>query len=114
MGGGGAMDVARVHGRTVAYHRAGAGQPLALLHGGWGDGRAWTPQLGSLADEFDVLAWDAPGCGGSDDPPEGTDLGGYADTLVGLLDALGLDRVHLGGLSAGSILALGVYQGYPQ
>ena len=104
------MDVARVHGRTVAYRRAGSGPPLLLLHGGWSDGRAWTPQLDGLSDAFDVIAWDAPGCGGSDDPPEGTDLDGYADTVTGLMGALGLRRAHLGGLSAGSVLALGVYR----
>jgi pimeloyl-ACP methyl ester carboxylesterase len=107
------MDSVRVSGRRVAYRRAGGGAPLLLLHGGWSDGRAWTPQLGDLADEFDVLAWDAPGCGGSDDPPAGTGLDGYADTVVGLLDALALTRVHVGGLSAGSVLALEVYRRHP-
>ncbi len=104
------MQSARVRGRTVTYRRAGAGPPLLLLHGGWSDGRAWTPQLRDLSDEFDVLAWDAPGCGGSDDPPEGAGLEDYADSVAGLLDALGLERVHLGGLSFGSVLALEVYR----
>ena len=53
---------------TVAYRRAGAGAPLLLLHGGLSDGRSWTPQLESLAHEYDVVAWDAPGCGGSANP----------------------------------------------
>ena len=53
---------------AVAYRRAGAGAPLVLLHGGWSDGRSWTPQLASLAQQYDVIAWDAPGCGGSADP----------------------------------------------
>ena len=107
------MDRVLVGGRTVAYHRAGGGPPLLLLHGGWSDGRAWTPQLRGLADEFDVVAWDAPGCGGSDDVPEGTGLDGYADAAVGLLDALGLSRVHVGGLSFGSVLALETYRRHP-
>ena len=53
-----------VDGRTVAYRRTGEGPPLLLLHGGWGDSRDWRPQLTGLADEFTVVAWDAPGCGG--------------------------------------------------
>jgi pimeloyl-ACP methyl ester carboxylesterase len=107
------VERTRVDGRTVAYHRAGDGPPLLLLHGGWSDGRAWTPQLQGLADEFTVVAWDAPGCGGSDDPPEGTELAGYADTVAGLADALDLPRVHLGGHSMGSVLALAVYDRHP-
>ena len=58
-----------VGGRKIAYRRAGGGHPLVLLHGAWSDGREWRPQLAELPDEFDVIAWDAPGCGGSDDPP---------------------------------------------
>ena len=102
------MDIAWVGGRHVAFRRAGAGPALLLLHGGWSDGRAWSPQLRGLADDFDVVACDLPGCGGSDDLPEGTGLAGYADVVAGLLDALGLARVHLGGTSAGSVLALEV------
>jgi hypothetical protein len=34
-----------VGGRTLAYHRAGSGPPLVLLHGGWSDGREWRFQL---------------------------------------------------------------------
>jgi pimeloyl-ACP methyl ester carboxylesterase len=104
------MDSVRVDGLRVAFRRAGAGPPLLLLHGGWSDGRAWTPQLRGLAGDFDVVAWDAPGCGGSDDPPAGTELAAYADAVAGLMDALGLARVHLGGVSAGSVLALEVYR----
>jgi pimeloyl-ACP methyl ester carboxylesterase len=47
-----------------------------LLHGAWSDGREWRPQLAGLSDEFDVIAWDAPGCGGSDDPPP--EIGAFA------------------------------------
>lgn len=107
------MDSASVGGRTVAYHRAGAGPPVVLLHGGWSDGRAWAPQLRGLSGEFDVIACDLPGCGASDDPPEDLDLEGYADVVIGLVDSLGLSRIHLGGLSFGSGLALAVYERHP-
>src|SRR4051794_31422709 len=56
---------------VIAYRRFGAGPPLVLLHGGFSDGRSWAPQLTGLADEYDVVAWDAPGCGGSTDPRTG-------------------------------------------
>jgi len=105
------MERARVAGRTVAYHRAGGGPPLLLLHGGWSDGRAWTPQLRDLAAEFDVLAPDLPGCGGSDEPPDGVDLHWYADAVAGLVDVLGLASVHLGGISFGGGLAIAADRG---
>jgi pimeloyl-ACP methyl ester carboxylesterase len=63
---------------------------------------------------FEVVAWDAPGCGGSSDPPESFGLHGYADALAGLMDALGLGRVHIVGLSFGAGLALEVYHRHPR
>jgi pimeloyl-ACP methyl ester carboxylesterase len=111
---GAAVELVDVGGRTMAYHRAGNGPPLVLLHGGWSDGRAWQPQLTSLAPRFDVIAWDAPGCGGSEDPPAGTTLADYADALAELLAVLGVDRAHLGGLSWGGGLAIALYEHHPK
>jgi pimeloyl-ACP methyl ester carboxylesterase len=57
-----------------------------------------------------VIAWDAPGCGGTDDPPSETGMADYADADADLITALDLPRVHLCGLSFGSGLALAVYR----
>lgn len=103
-----------VDGRTLAYRRAGSGAPLLLLHGGWSDGREWWPQLDGLSDEFDVIAWDAPGCGGSSDPPDDLGMDGYADAVADLVAALGLDRPHVGGLSFGGGLAISVAHRHPE
>lgn len=108
------MERIDIGGRSMAYHRAGHGPPLVLLHGGWSDGRAWRPQLAGLSDDFDVIAWDAPGCGGSDDPPRQMMLADYADAVADLICALRLDRPHLGGLSFGSGLAIAVYERHPE
>src|SRR2546428_11681497 len=93
------MDQIEVEGLRIAYRRTGEGPPLVLLHGGLSDSREWRRQLEELSDEFDVVAWDAPGCGDSSDPPEGFGLHGYADCLAGLIGARGLDRAHLCGLA---------------
>jgi pimeloyl-ACP methyl ester carboxylesterase len=111
---GAAVELVDVGGRTMAYHRAGNGPPLVLLHGGWSDGRAWRPQLAGLAHSFDVIAWDAPGCGGSEDPPGGMTLADYADALAELLAVLGVNRAHVGGLSWGGGLAIALYQHHPK
>ena len=104
----------RVGGRALAYHRAGDGPPLVLLHGGWSDGRAWRPQLTGLSDAFDVIAWDTPGCGGSDELPGRPMLADYADAVADLIVALDVGRAHLCGLSFGGGLALAVYQRHPE
>lgn len=108
------MDRVDVDGLRIAYERAGNGPPLVLLHGGVGDGPAtWRDQLDGLSDDFTVIAWDAPGAGESDDPPSSFRLPDYADCLAGLIDALGLERPHVGGLSFGGGLALQFFDRYP-
>jgi pimeloyl-ACP methyl ester carboxylesterase len=103
-----------VNGLQIAYQRAGDGPPLVLLHGYVGDGRTtWRPQLDGLADEFTVVAWDAPGAGGSSDPPEPFGMADYADCLAGFIDALGLEKPHVAGLSFGGALALALYSRHP-
>jgi len=103
-----------VDGLRLAYRRTGTGPPLVLLHGGLSDGRDWTPQLASLCDSFDLVAWDAPGCGGSDDPPHGWTASDYGDALAGFVAALGLGRPHVLGLSWGAVLALELWRGHPE
>lgn len=107
------VDQVEVGRLRIAFRRRGHGPPLVLLHGGMSDGREWRRQVDDLSDEFTVVAWDAPGCGRSDDPPEGFRLADYADRVAGLVDALGLGRPHLLGLSFGAGLALEVYRRRP-
>jgi pimeloyl-ACP methyl ester carboxylesterase len=103
------MDRVETDVGAIAYRRVGAGPPVLLLHGGLSDGRSWAPQLDSLAHDYDVIAWDAPGCGGSGDPTTDLDLDDYADAVAGLVRALGLGSVHLVGHSFGAGLAINVY-----
>jgi len=102
-----------VNGLRIAYQRAGKGPPLVLLHGILGDSRDWRPQLEALQDAFDVIAWDAPGCGQSSDPEEDASASDYADWLAGLMDALGVTPAHIAGLSWGGTLALAFYRRRP-
>lgn len=101
------MERVEVDGLAIAYERAGHGPPLILLHGYVGDGQAtWRHQLDDLSGEFTVVAWDAPGAGESDDPPETLGIAGYADCLAGFIEAVGLGPAHVMGLSFGGALAL--------
>jgi pimeloyl-ACP methyl ester carboxylesterase len=110
---GGGSRVVQLDDGPVAYEQAGDGPPLVLLHGAYVDSGNWAPQLESLARDFTVVAWDAPGCGGSFDPPPDFGLGGYADCLISFVEALGLERPHLCGLSFGSSVALEVHSRHP-
>ena len=72
----------------------------------------WRHQL-ALADDWTVVAWDAPGCGGSTQPPSTFTIADYADTLAEFIAGLGLDRPHLVGNSFGAALALELAARHP-
>ena len=109
-----ALEYVTVEGGTIAYRRAGTGPPLLFLHGALSDGREWSRQLDTFANDYDVVAWDAPGCGGSFDPVAPFPLEAYADALADLVAELGLGPAHVVGLSFGSGLALSFYDRYPE
>ena len=98
---------------SIAFECVGTGAPLLLLHGGLSDHREWRRQIDALSDTYTVVAWDAPGCGASDDPPATYRMTDYAGRLADLIDGLGLGRPHVLGLSWGSTLALALYQQRP-
>lgn len=93
-------------GRTLAWREAGEGVAVVLLHGIGSGSASWQGQLDGLGAGYRVIAWDAPGYGGSDaldgDTPAVAD---YARAVADLLDALGLGRVHLVGHSMGAPIA---------
>ena len=108
------MQTETVRGLSIAYQRAGEGPPLVLLHGILGDSRDWRPQIDDLSDNLDVIAWDAPGCGQSADPPEeGFEAADFADCLAEFIREVTASPVHLAGISWGGALALEFYRRHP-
>jgi pimeloyl-ACP methyl ester carboxylesterase len=107
------MDRVVVNGLEVAFQRQGEGPALMLLHGAVCDSRVWRLALETLSNAFTVIAWDAPGCGQSADPPEQFRLPEFADCLGRFIDTLGLRRPHILGHSWGSALALELYRQRP-
>ncbi|WP_037062558.1 4,5:9,10-diseco-3-hydroxy-5,9,17-trioxoandrosta-1(10),2-diene-4-oate hydrolase [Pseudonocardia acaciae] len=93
--------------RQLHLHQAGEEHDTAvvLLHGGGPGASAWSNfgrNLPVFAGSFHTLAVDQPGFGGSGGPVEGEHyFTQSADALAGLLDVLGLERVHLVGNSLG-------------
>lgn len=108
------MRTINVRGLRIAYERVGSGPAVVLVHGHVGDGPStWRPQLDALADGHDVIVWDAPGAGGSSDPPEEFGMAGYADCLAGFIDALELEQAHVVGLSFGGAMVIELCHRHP-
>jgi 3-oxoadipate enol-lactonase len=90
---------------------AGDGPAVLFLHFGLGDHRVFEPEVRALAGEFRCVAYDRRFFGRTEAPAEP-----YSDVAdaIGLLDALGIERAALVGLSGGGKLALDVAHAHPQ
>ena len=64
----------------------------------------WNPQIDALNPYFHVLRYDIRGHGATDAPLGSYTLELLAEDVIGLLDALGMDRVHFVGLSMGGMI----------
>jgi pimeloyl-ACP methyl ester carboxylesterase len=90
----------------VAYEMLGKGPPLLLLHGGEADLRMFRDVVGHLQKSFLTIAYDQRGCGQTavdDDSPYS--LEDLADDAAGLIAALGYEKMHVLGHSAGGLVA---------
>jgi pimeloyl-ACP methyl ester carboxylesterase len=91
---------------SISYLESGSGMPLVLLHGIGSGARSWQHQLAGLSKRLRVIAWDAPGYGGSTAlAPVIPSAQDYADALQQFVDALALERFHLVGHSLGCVMA---------
>ena len=89
----------------MAYLRQGQGFPLVLVHGYLGGALAWKRQLDVLGADFDVIAPELPGYGGSSAALAAGSIRDYARQILGLLDELGIRQFHLLGHSMGGMIA---------
>jgi 3-oxoadipate enol-lactonase len=114
--GGLTQHILQRHGCPMHYWVGGdAARPMVvLLHGATMDHRLFNDQVSALLPEYRVLVWDAPGHG--DSQPSGVDvsLELYAEDVLVIVDALGVDRFVVVGQSMGGYIAQYLYQQAPE
>ena len=104
----------RLHGHPVAYHAAGSGPVLLLIHGITSSSEAWRQVIPALAERSTVIAPDLLGHGGSAKPRGDYSLGAYASGLRDLLAALGHERATVVGHSMGGGIAMQLAYQFPE
>jgi pimeloyl-ACP methyl ester carboxylesterase len=102
------MPNLRANGISLYYEETGAGPPLVFVHEFAGDHRSWHPQIRFFSRRYRTIAFNARGYPPSDVPK---DVAAYsqdqaADDIRGVLDALGIARAHVCGLSMGGFATL--------
>jgi pimeloyl-ACP methyl ester carboxylesterase len=99
---------------TIAFDDCGAGPALLLVHGFPLNRRMWQAQLAPLAEAgYRAIAPDLRGFGASDAPAGGYSMGGFADDLIALLDALQIERATVAGMSMGGYILQDLLERYP-
>lgn len=99
---------AEVNGARIYYEEFGQGEPLFLLHNFGSTASLWRPYVDDWAKGFRVIAWDMRGHGRSTNPNR-TDVFLHAETardLLGLMDALRIERARAVGASSGAMTLL--------
>ena len=107
------MPIASVGDIELSYERApemdgaqqGAREPLLLIMGMSGTMLHWDRFLGELQRDFDTIAYDHRGVGASSRLEGRVTIAQLAQDALGLLDALGIQRAHVLGISMGGMIA---------
>jgi len=101
------MPYVSVDGLRLHYREAGEGPAVVLVHGWPVDARLWDEQIPVLAARHRVIAPDLPGFGQSDRPePDRIGLDLLQRSLIGLMDAVGINQASFVGHDMGGIAVL--------
>lgn len=94
----------------IGFERSEGEPSLVLLHGVGSDKSVWCPQLAHFAG---AVAFDYPGYGESDFQSDAT-RDDFAAAILAAMDALGMDRAHICGLSLGGVVSIAMHALDPQ
>jgi 3-oxoadipate enol-lactonase len=96
--------------RAVAVHHVVEGSPdapaLVLSNSLGSTLNMWDRQMAALTPHFRVIRYDLRGHGASPVPPAPYDIADLGADVLALLDALDVDRAHVGGLSIGGQIGM--------
>jgi pimeloyl-ACP methyl ester carboxylesterase len=108
------LDVRTLHGRQVAFRRAGEGPLIFMIHGITNSCQSWEPAMRLLARDYEVIAPDLPGHGGSDRQRGDHSLGAHACMMRDLLAVLEVERATVVGHSLGGGIAMQFSYQFPE
>lgn len=87
--------------------------PILFLHGVGSDKSVWAPQLAHFGKSRRAVALDYPGYGESEFV-NGATRDDYAASILAAMDALGIGRAHICGLSLGGVVAIAIHAAAPE
>jgi pimeloyl-ACP methyl ester carboxylesterase len=98
---------------SLQWESAGEGEPVLLIAGLGLPGSSWWRTVPVLARRFRVITYDHAGVGGSARLRSPFTTAGMARDAISVLDAAGVERAHVYGLSLGGLVAQQLATRYP-
>ena len=108
------MPKVKANGITLNYEQQGTGEPLVLIPYLAADNACYAFQVGEYAKHFTCISVDPRGAGESDKPAGPYSMELFADDVAAFMQAIGVERAHVSGLSLGAATGLWVAGKYPQ
>ncbi len=107
------MSEAKIRDITFYYDTHGEGYPLVLIRGLGSNADHWYPQVPAFSSSFRVVFFDNRGIGRSAKPDTPYTISMMAEDTAGLMDAIGISRAHIMGLSMGGMIAQEIALQFP-
>jgi 3-oxoadipate enol-lactonase len=107
------MPTVKVGEINIYYEIHGEGEPLLLINGYGQYSGHWAALVPAFSREYRVIIFDNRGTGRSDKPEMPYSAKMMADDANGLLDALGIDKANIFGISMGGMIAQEFAINYP-
>ena len=98
---------------TINYDRQGSGEPLVLIPYLAADHACYAFQVADYAKQFSCISVDLRGTGESDKPAGAYSTETLADDVAALMQAIGMEKAHVSGLSLGAGTGIWLAAKYP-
>ena len=109
------MAMISANGIDIFHKQHGeSGDWLLLIAGLGGHSGSFAPQLVALSERFRVLRFDNRGAGRTSAPDEPYSMRQMADDAAALMDALGIEKAHVLGVSMGGMIAQELAINHPE
>src|SRR5579872_6898552 len=108
------MPKVKVNGITMNYESQGSGEPLILIPYLAADNACYAFQVADYEKHFTCISLDPRGAGESDKPAGTWSTELFADDLAAFMQAIGVERAHVSGVSLGAATGLWLAGKYPE
>ncbi len=112
--GAGNMPKVQVNGITMNYDPQGTGETLILIPYTAADYACYAFQVADYAKHFTCISIDPRGAGETDKPDGTYSTELFADDVAAFMQALGIQRAHISGLSLGAAIGMWLAAKYPE